>query len=290
MRVAVLIFLATLGFAAPAAAQTSITLDARRGAPVVEAEINRQPVRLEIDLRMPDLLAMSTSAAERLEVRRLPLANAVVRIDGGGAMRGRIARPRISFGERASRAFAGVFPAPVSTAAEGVVGPGALPYEVITIVLAEAPANVREITFALDDADVWRAQVQVGGETVNVLFDVTNEASVFNRPAARTFDHSGAIVASGEVSERQLILGLSTMMQPITTELAIEGIALAPAFARTNAPLLGVTEEDALVVEAEGEAPPPAIVIGRAALLRAGCASISVDRRTQRLTLRCAGD
>jgi len=85
MRAAVLIFMATLGFAASAAAQTSITLDARQGAPVVEAQINRRPVRLEIDPRMPDLLALSTSAAERLEVRRLPMASATVAIEGGGA-------------------------------------------------------------------------------------------------------------------------------------------------------------------------------------------------------------
>jgi len=182
-----------------------------------------------------------------------------------------------------------VFPAPVSTAAEGAIGPGALPYEVITITLGPEPATARNITFALQDADIWRVQAQVGGETLNLLFDVANEASVFNRPAARLFDHSVAIVAAGEVAERPLILGLSTMMQPVTTELAVEGIELAPAYARTNAPLLGALEADAIVVQVEVEAPPPALVVGRAALLRAGCTSISVDRRTQRLTLRCAG-
>lgn len=288
MRLGLLIFLVSFGVATGAAAQTTITLDARQGAPVVEAEINRRPVRLEIDPRLPDMLAMSTPAAERLGVRRLPLASAVVRIEGGGAMRGRIARPRISFGGRASRAFAGVFPVPVSATAEGAIGPGALPYDVITITFGPEPGAARDIRFRLEDADLWRARAQAGGGALEIMFDVANDASVFNRPASRLFDHSLAIVAAGEVAERPLILGLSTMLQPVTTELRVEGLALAPAFARTNAPLLGALEEDAIVVEAEGDDSPPGLVVGRAALLRAGCASISVDRRTRTLTLHCA--
>ncbi len=48
-------------------------------------------------------------------------------------------------------------------------------------------------------------------------------------------------------------------------------------------------EKKIIVVEAEGNAPPPNLVLGRAALRDAGCSSISVDRRTRRLTLTCAG-
>ena len=69
---------------------------------------------------------------------------------------------------------------------------------------------------------------------------------------------------------------------------SLEGLALGPTFARTNSPLLGALEEDAIVVEAEGNAPPPGLTLGRAALRDAGCSSISVDRRTRRLTLTCA--
>jgi hypothetical protein len=172
--------------------------------------------------------------------------------------------------------------------AEGLIGPGAMPYDVITITLGAEPAQVREIRFTLEDADIWRASAQVGGETLLVMFDVTNPASVFNRPAARLFDRAGAIPAAGELAETPMVLGLTTMMQPVTTELTVEGLTLAPAFARTNAPLLGALEEDAIVAAGETDAPPPSLVVGRAALERAGCVSISVDRRTRQLTLRCA--
>lgn len=283
----ILAFIALLCVAAPAAAQTSITLEANPVA-IIDAEINGRPVRLEVDPTMPDMLALSTPAAERLGVRRLPFAAVRVAIEGGGSMRGRIARPNISFGERRARNMAGIFPVPVSTRADGVIGPGSLPYDIVTIRFAPAPANARDVTFALEDADLWYARGDVGGISARLLFDVGNEATILNRPLSRQLDRAGAIPVAGELAERPLILGLTTLMQPVTTELSIAGLALGPTFARTTAPLMGALEEDAFVVEAQGEEVPETLTLGRAALLQAGCASISVNRRTRQLTLRCA--
>jgi hypothetical protein len=287
MRLGILAFLAALCLAAPVAAQTSITLDANPSA-LIDAEINGRAVRLEVDPRFPDMLALSTPAAERLGVRRLPIAAIRVGIDGGGSMRGRVARPRITFGERGARNFAGIFPVPVSTRADGVIGPGSLPYDIVTIRLRPDGAAMREITFPLEDADRWYAQANVGGQNTRLLFDVANDATILNRPLSRELDRAGAIPASGDLVERPLILGLSTLMQPVATELSVSGLSLGPTFARTTAPLLGALEEDAFVVEAEGSDIPPGLTLGRHALLQAGCASISVNRRTRRLTLRCA--
>jgi hypothetical protein len=138
----------------------------------------------------------------------------------------------------------------------------------------------------LEDADAWSPNVDVGGERVGLLFALGGRASVFNRTAARRFDHTGAIVSSGEVAPVPLVLGLSTLMQPVETNLTVDGLSLGPAYARTNAPLLGATEEDAVVVRAEAEEPAPSIMLGRAAL--AACSFIRVDRRARRMTLRCA--
>lgn len=278
-----------LGLAPPAFAQDAITLDASP-VPIVDAEINGRSVRLEVDLRFPRGLALSNAAAERLRVRRLPLAGIRIGIEGSDSLlRGRIARPRVVFGgEEGARAFSGVFPAPVSTRADGVIGPGVLPYNVVTVRLGPEPANARDIVFVLEDADDWEVRAQVGGQELRVQFDPGNRASVFNRPAARLFDHSGAINSVGDVAQIPLILGLSTMMQPVQTALTVEGLALGPAYARTNAPLLGATEDDAVVVAAEADdPPPPSVILGRDAL--SACSSISVDRRARRLTLRCAG-
>lgn len=287
MRWGIFSFLAILCFAAPVAAQTAITLRAEPAA-IVDAEINGRPVRLEVDLRFPRGLALSAVSAQRLRVRQVPLMAIGVGIEGSDStLRGRLARPRVLFDGRASRAFAGIFPAPVSTRGDGVIGPGALPYDVITIELNPEPPGARDIVLPLEDADDWTVTTEVGGEQVEVNFNLVSNVSVFNRTAARLFDAAGAIPSAGEVAEMPLILGLRTMMQPVTTELSVAGLPVRPAFARTNAPLLGALEEDAVVVAGNsGEAPPPIITLGRSALSR--CAYIRVDRRVSQMTLRCA--
>jgi hypothetical protein len=175
----------------------------------------------------------------------------------------------------------------VTSRADGVIGPGALPHDVITVVLGPEQPGSRDIVFVLEDLDQWFGTATVGGQSVRVLFNTGGNATVFNRPATRLFDAAGAIPASGEIARIDLALGLHTMMQPVRTSLNVEGLMLAPAMARTNAPLLGATEEDAIVVTgAADDPPPPAIALGRAAL--ASCATIRVDRRARTLTLRCA--
>lgn len=272
--------------ATAASAQEAITLNALP-VPLVDAEINGRPVRLELDLRMPEALAMSNAAGERLRVRRVPFAAVRIGVDGSEAtLRGRIARPRLEFGGETSRAFTGLFPTPISRHGDGLIGPAALPQEVVTVVIGPELAGARDMVFALRDPDVWSVDATIGGEPLVVWFNLSEQASVLNRSASRMFDASGAIVASGDLREAQLIMGISTLMQPVESALTFEGIALTPLLARTNAPLLGAIEEDALVVVGNAESSPPAISIGRAALSR--CSSIRGDRRARTLTLRCA--
>ncbi len=286
MRINGLIFLLAAVLCPVARAQDAVTLDANP-APIVEAAINGRPVLLEVDPRIPDVLVLNQEAADRLGVRRVPLMGAAVSIDGGSRIRGRIARPRIMFGERASRALAGVFPVPLTARAEGVIGPGALPYNLVTINLRQMPGPLREISFSVRDPDDWLVRSDVGGQLLDVRFGVVDRATILNRTSARLFGNAGQITPNGDLSELPVLLGLSAMMQPVSTELALERLAFGPTFARTSAPLLGAIEPDAIIVEAEGGDPPPAsVMIGAAALEH--CASISVDRRTRRLTLRCA--
>lgn len=288
MRLGLIAALAVLALAPSAWAQSSISLDARAGNPIIDAEINDRPVRFEVDLRFGDYVAVSNAAAQRLRLTRVPIVGVRVGVDGSDAtIRGRIARPRIAFAGETSRAFAGIFPAPVTDRADGVIGPGALPHDRIIVVLADEQLGARDITFQLEDADQWSGRANVGGHSLRILFNTAIQQTVFNRSATRLFDAAGAIPASGELASVSLILGLHTMMQPVATDLTALGFPLAPAMARTNAPLLGATEEDAIIVSANADdPPPPSIALGRAAL--ASCSSISVDRRTRTLTLRCA--
>lgn len=274
-------------FAGPAWAQDSITLQA--AGPIIDAEINRRPVRLEVDLRFFRALALSTEAAERLRVRRIPFAGARIGIEGSDdTLSGRIARPRVVFeGEEDERAFAAIFGVPVTRRADGVVGPGVLPYNTIIVRLGPDQPGARDIVFPMEHADVWRVNAEVGGETLQVMFDVSAAPTIFNRTASRLFDRPGGLVPVGDVVRLPLILGLETMMQPVDTELTVAGLDLGATYARTNAALLGATEPDAIVSETQARNPPPPIItLGRDAL--STCSSITVDRRARRLTLRCA--
>ena len=289
MRWVFLYFLAVLAAAVtPAMAQTSITL-AADPVPIVAARINGRPVRLEVVFIIGDMLALNPAVAERLGVRRVPVIGVKLLVDDSTSVRGRLARPRLVFEDgSAARAFAGIFPVPVTDRADGIIGPGALPHDVITIVLGPDLPGAREIVLPLADPDLWAARTQVGQFSLGLGFNVSRAASVFNRTAASALDGAGLIVADGELTSEPVILGLTTMMQPVRTALTIEGLALGPAFARTRAPLLGAYEEDAIVVEAQsGNPTPPGVSLGREAL--SVCSSISVNRRTRQLTLRCAG-
>ena len=285
MRSALLCFLAFFALSAPAWAQSQIVVRADP-APIVEAEINGRPVRLEVDLRLPDVLVLNPSAAERLGVRRIPFVAARVLLDDA-SIRGRIARPRIVFGQAgAARAITGVFNVPASERADGLIGPGVLPYDVIRVELRAPQANEREIVLAIADADVWDPRQQIGGLEMSVWFDLANDASTFNRTASARLDESGLIVADGAHTETAMLMGLRAQTQPIRTDISVQGLGLSPVAARTRAPLLGALDEDTIVVEGDADAPRPSLWIGRRAL--ADCSSITVDRRSRLLTLRCA--
>lgn len=279
-----LALLAGLCLATPALAQTSITL---RAAPVaiVEAQINGQPVRLEVDPRLPDVLVLNPAAAQRLRVQRVPFVGARVSLDDS-YIRGRIARPRIEFGAAgASRAMTGIFNVPATDRADGVIGPGVLPYDIVRIELGGGGSG-RTIQFPLANTDIWQISAELGGLNLQAVFDLNNAPSTFNRSASTHLDQSGAIASEGELSEISMLLGLRAQTQPVQTSLTLQGLPLSPAVARTRAPLQGALDEETLVVTAEGEETPPRVWVGRSAL--AMCSAISVNRRARMLTLECA--
>lgn len=279
-----LTLLAAMCLATPALAQTSITLRAAP-APIVEAQINGQPVRLEVDPRLPDVLVLNPAAAERLHVRRVPFVAARVSLDES-YIRGRIARPRIEFGAaRASRATTGIFNVPATDRADGVIGPGVLPHDIVRIELGGGGSG-RTIQFPLANADIWQIETELGGLNLQAVFDLYNARSTFNRSASTHLDQSGAIVAEGELSQIAMLLGLRAQVQPVRTSLALQGLSLNPAVARTRAPLQGALDEETIVVMAEGEETRPRLWIGRSVL--ANCSAVTVNRRTRTLTLECA--
>lgn len=278
-------------FALPwaAAAQTpSLELDASTLA-IVDVQINGRPARLEVDTRLPAVILLNREAAQRLRVRVLPVVRVALDVDDETAVRGRVARPRVVLADGQSiRALTGVFPVPATSASDGRLGPGALPYETLTLRLGADAPNAADIVLPWPEDAHWRSQTTVNGRSLGVSFDIHNQATLFNRDAARVLDRSGDIQASGQPAEREVILGLRTIMQPVTAGFSVAGLALAPAYAMTPSQLVGAVEEDALVVRARAadEEARPGVVLGRAAL--AHCSSITAHRARREIVLRCA--
>lgn len=290
MRLAALIFLLTCALASAAMAQTTdLTL---RGdpLPVVDVRINNEPLRLLVDPRMPDALTLNASAAARAGVRVAPMMQARLVVDDASLL-ARLARPNIRYANgRQRRSMAIVFRSDVVSGADGVIGPGALPYDRITITFGAAASPARTREFSLRSADEWYPRVTLAPDiTARMDFNLTAEETMFNRPAVAELERARLMFSAGELASRPLIFGLATMMQPATLDpsVTLQGFVPAPAMARTNAPILSADDTDVVMVEGEGRAQELRVSLGRGAL--EGCWSIAVDRSRRMLTVTCAG-
>jgi hypothetical protein len=267
---------------------TSIVLEANP-IPIVEVEINGQNVRLQVDPALPDMLVMNTAIAERLGLRNLPFAQVRIVMDDTG-LTGRAARPNMRFANgEVERVTAAIFSVPVTPHADGAIGPGALPYRDITIRLGPDAPGARDIVFALHDPDRWNTPLQLSPEReVQLGFTLARPYSMLNRPAANLLQADRALTPAGELEQREFLLGLSSMMQPVELDAAmnVRGLAFGPVLARTAAPIIGADDESAIFVVAETDrAPPSHLTLGREAL--SACSSMRVNRRAKQLTLRC---
>lgn len=288
LRNALTLFMVLLSSVGAAWAQTSITLRADP-TPIVEVQINGTPVRLEVDTNAGAYVMMERSVAERLRVRPFPLRRFRVGVDGSDQMlNGRVAYPTLRFANGAEAELTvGIFGVPVSSRADGVIGPGALPYDVVTIELGAPQAGETDIVLPLPDSTEWRGRTEVAGENYVIGLHLERPQTVINRRASRSLDAAGLLETSGALVETRAVLGLTTAMQPVRTSITLMGLPLGDTLARINSPLLGAVEADAIVIiAAPEEGSMPALFLGGQALSR--CSSLRADRGASTLTLRCA--
>jgi hypothetical protein len=237
-------------------------------------------------------LALSTPAAARLGVRRLPFAQARVSVDGGGGIEWPHRAPAASLRgrQRSARNIAGIFGVPAARAPMASSARASLPYDIITLRLRADAAVTRDIVLPLGRCrPVVHASASRRRNTARVVRRCNNDAQHSQSPrGAFVRSRRRYSVASGELVERPLILGLSSADATGHHRTHRSRPSARVAYARTISPLLGALEEDAIVAEGEASDTPPSLTIGRVALQQAGCSSISVNRRTRQLTLRCA--
>ncbi|KAF0172728.1 MAG: hypothetical protein IV086_13940 [Hyphomonadaceae bacterium] len=259
----------------------------RADAPIVDVTINGKPARMLVDTFLPDMMVLNPDTQTRLGVRPVPMLNGRAVFDDA-SVRAHIARPRIVFANgKSSRALTGLFGAPWSGIAgvDGAMGPGVLPYDRVRIILRDgAGGTVR--THRLPDPEAWMFDSPLAGETARVSFRPSMQESMLNRAAARHLDERRLLALTGAVERRDFFLGLSTTIQPATTDERVAGYAIGAVIARTDAPLVGAEDVDVIRVTADAGRPQQlTVTLGRAAL--AGCYEMIWERASGTLSLRC---
>lgn len=255
--------------------------------PVVAVTINGKPARLLVDTFLPDMMVLNPETRGRLGVRPIPAVAARAVFDDAN-VRARIARPRIVFANgKSSRAFAGLFGARWSAMAgvDGAVGPGVLPYDRVRIILRDGSGGAMR-THRLADPEVRTFESTLAGAPARVTFRPLMTESMLNRRAARHLDEQKLLTLAGEVRHQEFFLGLSTTVQPATTDERIGGYAIGSVIARTDAPLAGSEDVDVVRATADADAESPrAVTLGRNAL--AACYEMVWDKAAATLSLRC---
>lgn len=115
-------------------------------------------------------------------------------------------------------------------------------------------------------------------ERASFGFDLRNPTTGLNRAAAILLDDRHELTPTGDPQATEFYLGLFAMTQPAMTQATFGGFAMDNVRARTDAPLVGPTDVEVIVVTANaGRAPRRHVTLGRRAL--ADCYEISLDRR-----------
>jgi hypothetical protein len=265
-----------------------LLLDASQGAPRIEVTINARPVRLVVDTTLPALAILTPDAARRLGVRPIPLASGQMELDGDVVLRGRIGRPEIVFANgRRRRTIVALLRAD-DLQADGLIGPGALAYDHLRVVLNADAAPGRRRAIRLQTASRWLWDESIGGRSTLTTIDLGRRESLMSRRLSQRLVEEGVLLPEGGVRRTTFRLGIGMNVQALRLRAPAPDVTLGEIIGHTDDVLFPppALEEEVIVVEAHGRPSlGPALYLGRSAL--SGCSDISYDLGAGQLTLAC---
>ena len=273
---------------------------------IVTVTLNGLPGRIRIDPAAPALPIFTTPfAAGQAQLQPGPFAFAYLvgpeQVPGVSAV-GRIA---IGEGARPRKRRVGWTGRPYFEGADGVIGPGGLPEQVVRFVLRPPLPGERTITLPLEDEGGlfggWGstyALVDLGGAPLRVRFNPHEPRTLATAGAAVRIAnlHDGRV--SGETAPAHIAFGISRPVRTMRlgTPLNIGPFAIAELGVRTG------DFGNASAIREEGGDPDEVVVTGdrrrnrnrdRLAIgadqLR-HCSSITYDKRRREIRLSCAPD
>jgi len=188
------------------------------------------------------------------------------------------------------------FDRPIAAAADGALGPGALPQPVISFQLRPAKAGEKNFVLPLIRRDdQMGTALAVGGESLFVQFDLGRGQTLATAAAGQKLAQAYQGQLEGPASRIAIRFGVE---RPVRALALASPVAIGPITIRhvvvriaDSGSTAGIADADAvdeseIVVTAKGKGKPLfRMAIGTDAL--AGCSSISFDKPGKRIILSC---
>jgi hypothetical protein len=266
-----------------------------RGDGVVPATVGGVAGRMRLTPWAPAAPTLNPDYAQRIGLRG-GLFGFSVKV-GPVKVRGETGVTRLQFGNASFKRRVVWFERRYDAGADGAVGPGGLPVDLIRFQLKAAAGNERSATLPLVQQMFRPAttRVVVGGRTISILFDPQHPRTLATAGAGAALAEGLGGQLIGNADKAEIAFGIARPVRTIrlARPLVVGPLTLESMLVRVadNGSVAGIADADAdpeeIVVTAKSKKERrDVIIIGRDQL--GGCSSIVFDKRAKLIRLSCA--
>jgi hypothetical protein len=282
-------------FAAVPASAEDLHLDAASGY-LIDAQINGVPVRLRVDPETSGFIILNGEAAKRIKLRRSMIGAQTVigpiRVNGSTkvarvSIGGVTGRRRLVFTDRVA-----------APGADGLIGPGDMPFDRVTFQLRAPAAGERSTSIPMQ----WERSfglfhpVTFGDQAVRFRFTTLRSDSVATAAAGAVIAAAHGGAWSGAPGEQMIKYEVVRPVRPMTLArpasfagLPLDRFHVRIGDSRGNAvlPTDPPADPDEIVVTGERKRQKARYDLSLGLDWLSACSSLSWDNRTRLMTLNC---
>ncbi len=282
-----------VGITAHAKDSSAGSIDVEMERPI-EATINGKSVRLTLAGDGLSYPVLNPDLAQRLSLKSsIVSVRATV---GPVAIPGRTGVIKLGLDGKVNKRRALWFDKPISTAADGEIGPEALPHGVVRLILSPKKAGEGAITLPLHrETNRLGTTMSIGGRAIFVQFDPSRSHSLATASAAKLIGdaHGGR---SGETRQEVIDFGVRRPVRRMTLErpLDLGGLKIASFGVRTSraggsvdAPAADADPDEIIVTASEKEDKRSRLTLTVGRDILGSCSNIVFDKAGRRIILSC---
>ncbi|MBX9796295.1 hypothetical protein [Sphingomonas sp.] len=266
-----------------------------RGDGIYDGRVNDAPARLRLTPWAPSAPTLNDDIVPKAGLHA-GLFGFAVKV-GPTKVRGNTSVARMSFGKYSYRRRVVWFDRRYDAGADGALGPGGLPAEVIRFELRPAQGGERTVALTMIENHFrpTYARVPMGKRNIIMLFDPQHETTVATAGAGAALAEVLGGQLSGAQGSAEVAFGIRRPVRTLKLErpLQIGPLSLTQVAVRIGdgGSVAGIKDADAdpeeVVVSAKGgEDRRDVVIVGRDHLAR--CSSIVFDKKAKQIRLSCA--